>query len=491
MQVLLPIVLLLLLWTTRLPGLETLPLHNDEGLHLTRAVAVWAGHPFWAISDGKIINHWPIALFYPQQTPVLAGRIATVLTALVGLAAGWSVGRQQFGSRAALFAALAWVGSTYLAFYERLAFSDAQAGSLVVVTLWATVHAAHSESLRDAAGAGLVFGLATLFKFTAAPYALMVALLLLVYGTAPLRRRMLQFLTAAGSAAILFIIPLLYLLLRGDDFFSIALGWVGIGGGAESDLLTRFLDNSLRFADMIAGFGDLALAGALGGSALLVALRRRQGAILIGAATLPLVIMLILGREMMPRHYVVGLPVLLALGGAGIGLAFERAAAPARRWLTFIAAAGLVLIAALAARAASFDPLLLNLPVAVQAEHFNEHSSGYGLREAMRALDELPNDIPIIGSMFPDGCRRANFYAPAGRELICADAPGLAAIERALSERGMVYVLTDTAPLIGLDVMAAAAQLNAVTTRAAVYPRPGESETNSSVVLWLLERRSP
>lgn len=48
--------LLLLLFLSRLPGLQALPLHNDEGLHLTRALQVWKGHPFWDISDGKIIN---------------------------------------------------------------------------------------------------------------------------------------------------------------------------------------------------------------------------------------------------------------------------------------------------------------------------------------------------------------------------------------------------------------------------------------------------
>ena len=45
------LVLLLVLWGTRLLALEALPLHNDEGLHLTRAVEVWNGHPFWQISD--------------------------------------------------------------------------------------------------------------------------------------------------------------------------------------------------------------------------------------------------------------------------------------------------------------------------------------------------------------------------------------------------------------------------------------------------------
>ena len=70
------ILLLLALWATRLNALDLLPIHNDEGLHLTRAVEVWNGHPFWAISDGKIINHWLIAAFYPQNEPVFAGRIA-------------------------------------------------------------------------------------------------------------------------------------------------------------------------------------------------------------------------------------------------------------------------------------------------------------------------------------------------------------------------------------------------------------------------------
>ncbi|MBL8166041.1 MAG: hypothetical protein JNJ61_28915, partial [Anaerolineae bacterium] len=79
---------LLALWLTRAAALELLPLHNDEGLHLTRAVEVWNGHPFWVISDGKIINHWLIAAFYPQNAPAFAGRIATVFVALLGLAAG-------------------------------------------------------------------------------------------------------------------------------------------------------------------------------------------------------------------------------------------------------------------------------------------------------------------------------------------------------------------------------------------------------------------
>ena len=47
------ILLVLIFWLTRIAGLEALPLHNSEGLHLTRAIEVWNLHPFWEIRDGK------------------------------------------------------------------------------------------------------------------------------------------------------------------------------------------------------------------------------------------------------------------------------------------------------------------------------------------------------------------------------------------------------------------------------------------------------
>src|SRR5512134_803633 len=98
------ILLLLVLWAARLFALDSLPLHNDEGLHLTRAVEVWNLHPFWEIRDGKIINHFVIALFYPQNAPVFAGRIATLFVTIIGAAAGFALIRGRFGITAAVLA---------------------------------------------------------------------------------------------------------------------------------------------------------------------------------------------------------------------------------------------------------------------------------------------------------------------------------------------------------------------------------------------------
>jgi predicted membrane-bound mannosyltransferase len=124
------LILLLLLWATRLVSLTAMPLHNDEGLHLTRAVEVWSLHPFWEISDGKVINHWLIAAFYPQHAPDFVGRLATVLVGMIGLAAGYALVRRWYGAEAALMGGVLWLCAPYLFFYERTALSDAQAGAL-------------------------------------------------------------------------------------------------------------------------------------------------------------------------------------------------------------------------------------------------------------------------------------------------------------------------------------------------------------------------
>jgi hypothetical protein len=480
----LPILLLLVLWSSRLAALDALPLHNDEGLHLRRAVEVWNGNPFWQINDGKIVNSWLIAAFYPQFAPVFAGRIATVLVAMAGLAAGYALVRSCFGTGAALIAGGLWIASPYLYFYERLAFSDAQAGALVVVVLWASLRLARTGRTTDALLTGAALALAALFKVTAAPYALSVALVVLMLGQAPLHRRMGWLVLMAGVVALAFAGPMLVMILRGGGLFDIALGWIGAGAGGQPP---DPVDNLRRLADLLVSFGGpLVIAALIIG--LLALLLRRDGRILVLAAVLPFAIMVVFGREVMPRHYVVALPLWLVLSGAGIGLLIEALPARLRAPVT---------ATTLAALALGFAPVVLTadhpadaaLPAAVRAEHFTDHSAGTGLREAMRDLPaQIEPGIPVIASMFPDSCRRANFYAE-GATLTCTDAPGMQVISEALQQQGRVYVLTDFAPIIGIDAQALAASLGAQAERIAGYPRPSETEDSASVILWKLELR--
>jgi hypothetical protein len=499
---LLPVSLLLLYLLTRLPGLDVLPLHNDEGLHLTRAVEVWNGHPFWAISDGKIINHWPIAALDPRHAPLYAGRLPTLLVGLLGLAAGYALTRRLAGETGAVLAAALWIGTPYLFFFERQAFSDSQAGALVVLALWVAMTSSptgrreNTDTFLSPYGSavlvGACFAAAVMFKFTAAPYALAVALIL--WGMTPPTRRLLTLLVAGMAGFFCLLPPLLYLLLRGQDFFSIALGWIGAGVGPGGLAL---LGNLERLWLQWTGYGSITWALLLGVGLLLagwVAVGRgRMGAhhraplqMLLVGALLPLAIMLVLGREVMARHFVVALPVLMVTAGCGLGAGLNRIQSSASRWMaTGFGAVALLMGAAPFFLIAYNDPALLPLPADVRYEHVASHPSGYGLREAVRSLGDWVTQpgVPIIASMNPDSCRRANFEAGA-LHLRCTDAPGIKAIEAALTDYGAIYLLTDTAPLIGVDVTT----LDARRTRLAAFPRPDETEADASVVLWLLER---
>lgn len=475
------IALLLIFWAVRITALEVLPLHNDEGLHLTRAVEVWNLHPFWEIRDGKIINHFLIAAFYPQNTPVFVGRIATIFVSMLGLAAGYALIQRWLGVIPAVFAGMLWIASPYLHFFERLALSDAEAGALVVVAMWAAWHLAARGTLRHAIITGLALAAAMLFKFTAIPFTLLIALIVLLLAHYSLAQR-IRILGIIGVVVVMcFIPPLAYLILRGDDLFSIALAWIGVGSGSgESSLqlnLTAlaayFLDFGFPIWNVITGIGLV----------LLIGLKRRIGTIIVVSALLPLLIILVFGREVLPRHVVVALPTLLTLGGAGVGAWVQTQ--QRRSALSVILAVVLV---------GTFIPFMLHvqlspqharLPAAVRSQYITDHSGGYGLREAVLELPTLmePNAV-VIASMFPDSCHRANFYAQPGYTLTCTEAPGLDAINSVLQTHDAVYVLVESAPLIGVDVQGIPAISAEPVAR---YARPGDPPDTPSVVLWRLE----
>lgn len=488
-------------WLTRLPALQTLPLHNDEGLHLTRAVEVWNLHPFWEIRDGKIVNQFVIAAFYPQNAPVFVGRIATLFIALIGVSAGYALVRRRFGLVAAILGGIFWIASAYLLFFERLAFSDAEAGALVVLALLASDYLARTGRVRDALLTGLCFGLAALFKFTAFPFALSIAVIVLLTARYSFPKRLMLLVIGGLVTAVLFVIPIGYLVLRGADLFSIALGWIGVSGGSGGFAL---FDNLARLWATLIGFsptaavllviGLIALAGTPA-----VYRRAPTGWVYLLALALPLAVILVFGREVLPRHFVVALPLALILSGAGwVQLLIPAGHTPIspRDTIPGVRALGLILVLAVL-----IIPFAVNLPTQWNApdrqslpdterrQFITEHSAGYGLREAVQAFPQTVTraGTPIVASMFPDSCRRANFYAADGFTMRCTDAPGVDAIILALNEQGAVYMLVETPPLIGADIPALAESLGAQATRLAGYPRPGETAEEAAVTLWLVE----
>lgn len=411
---------------------------------------------------------------------MFVGRIATILVSLLGLAAGYALLAHTFGLAAALVGSTFWITSSYLFFYERIAFSDSQAGALIVLAVYFALRLRNTGKLRDVIFTGAAFSAAVLFKFTAAPYGLTVLLLLRWHEPRRLARDVLV-LALVGAAC--FAPVFAYLLLTGRDFFGIALAWIFTSGGGD----TTFAQNIVRLVEQWVGFGSgipfaLSLIGLIA-----LPLVRPYGVRLLLAWSAPLLVILLLGNDIQPRHYVVALPLGFLLAGAGWGRFLTQFAVVPQGRLILHGATTVLMIALLAtfipfAVEATRDPAALPLPDLVRRGHITEFSAGYGLREA---LLDLPNhaareDLPVIASMYPDSCRRANFYAMEGYRLLCGDAPMQTAIDAALAERGSALVLVEHAGVIGIMP----SDIAATATRIAGYPRPGETQETASVVLW-------
>ncbi|MFZ4814493.1 MAG: ArnT family glycosyltransferase [Phototrophicaceae bacterium] len=482
-----PLLLLLWVWfATRLHALESLPLHNDEGLHLTRAVEVWSGHPFWDITDGKIINHWPIALAIPQGNPVWAVRYPTLLLAVLGLSAGLAWIAHHFGRTASQVAGVVALLCGYLFFYERLGQSDAEAGALVMVALWACTLFLERNAFRWALICGGALALAVLFKFTAAPYALVITLWVIAAGNIPVWRRVQALLAMGAIGVAALAVPVLYLYSRGQPFFQIALRWIGSDDAPLGAKWPRNLAHLIEALTSFGRWGQFWLVCVLVGWIwLLTAVigwrwRVRWRAIIL---FIPPALIVILSGFVYPRHYVVTLLPLVLLTGAGWAHLLHTLPRIIRWPLG---------VAALVLCVANFSPFALRLyvdptqitptmlPALTQREYYTDHGSGFGLREAMLALPQtVAPDVPLIASMFPASCRRANFYAPTGYLLTCTDVPGLTAIQAALAESNVVYVLIDRLPGIGVSLEA----LPGAVTILGRYPRPSETESNAAIML--------
>lgn len=167
-----------------------------------------------------------IALFYPQNAPIFVGRIATVFVALPGLAAGFSIIQRWFGTAAGIIAAVLWLACPYLFFYERLALSDAEAGALIVVAIWAALRLTTTGRRREAVISGVFLAMATLFKFTAAPFAITITLIVLFVGDRPRGQRVSNLLLIGLVGVLCVVGPVIYAAVHGGGF-GIALNWLG------------------------------------------------------------------------------------------------------------------------------------------------------------------------------------------------------------------------------------------------------------------------
>jgi 4-amino-4-deoxy-L-arabinose transferase-like glycosyltransferase len=128
--------LIALYWFTRLNAIDSLAVFLDEANHMWWARDVWYLHPFRATVDGRVLNIWLIAAFYPFNAAVWTARFSVVTATTIGFASVLSTAQNYFSLRATVIAGLLYTFMPLTFFFERMALADSISAPFIALVIW-------------------------------------------------------------------------------------------------------------------------------------------------------------------------------------------------------------------------------------------------------------------------------------------------------------------------------------------------------------------
>jgi 4-amino-4-deoxy-L-arabinose transferase-like glycosyltransferase len=478
--------LLLVYWLTRLHNLTALPGFFDEAVHIRWAKLVWALQPFHAASDGRLLNIWAYAAFFPFGAGLFVARAVTVLAGLLGFAALLKLGQRLFSRRAVWLAGLIYVAMPYALFYDRMALADSFAAPLLTLALLAATQASEAGRRPERARpplwplvAGALLAALILTKLTDLLFAPLPLLVLLLHPRGePRGRAWARTATIYGAAALVLLAAVVMLkgLAQSD------LGFDLIAARTEAAPLAERLLSNARALWEFAGYlsPPITLLAVWG---LVLAPGNRGALVAAGLIALPAGALLAGSNVAESRFLAPILPMLALVAGYGASRILDWLTRPVWR----AGALGLFLLA-LAAGSARFtwqvwrSPGDLPLTAWDRFQYVEEWPAGFGLREtaalvfgpgAERPLDVVVSDeghIPQLSLYAP--------WEPGLHSLYAFDDGGVRLLHLPREQHDPFAGLADPArpALYVVEVPRYEAERNALAanlTLLARFPRPG------------------
>ncbi len=336
----LSIAVLVVLWLLRVPSIAQ-PMAADQSLYAYAGQQLIAGHaPYAAAWDQKppgihvvyalLWSVWPHDSVVPIADMAVAGLVAWLLVA---------IGRRRFTDSIGLGAAAAFLFFANPSMVYRLSgvYVRAQCETFIAlaVTLAIALAAAERRTGRHLIGIGVLLGAAFWLKYTAAPYALPVAVAILVWprdGQPSWRAGLREIAQVAGVGALTVAVPILAMAAAGaiPDLY-LATVTYNLAYSGETFERVSPLQYLFSFPIERAANDALWMLGGLGalGAAWRWLLAPRNAAALctlvilswVAAACLAI---LIIGARDSPQYFVQAAPALAMMAAVGLAPLFTQ-----------------------------------------------------------------------------------------------------------------------------------------------------------------------
>ncbi len=433
---------------SRLWDLGSLPPFIDELVHIDTGKSARGGNWTAGLGQWKWLSMQVYGLFLQLTDQWPWVRLLNVFTGLGVLCTTFAIGVTLGSIRLAFWSALVYAAIPYALFFDRLALTDSMQALCLAIILLLSIRLSQRRSNRDAVALGVVLSLAPMFKPSGFVFAALPLFVVLVLAKdEPLWRRpgnlwlaYAIFVPAAAWFRLSFLPPMHSGVILGPDLARLRL----VGG----DTLETFWVMLTPPVFLVAVIGGLALALGAGqgtarrrapGGAFLPGYGKRHPCfdedeqpyecsrtagfsrsrpphggrgrpysvqmnshtgcsrrVLLYAFVVSVVVSpyLLFSSGCFPRYYVPALPAIALL----VGEVFELAAAKLQRVLSdrlhAVAMAAVAAVVLIEAGVMSWniarDPLPGHYPQRIEQQYTTGWSSGYGLEELVRFLQDYP-----------------------------------------------------------------------------------------------------
>ncbi len=213
---------------SRLWNILAIPIFNDEAIYIRWAeiFSLHPTHPFMSLTDGK----QPLFIWFMGASlrvisdPLLAGRLVSVVTGLIGMIGIYRLTKELFSDKlTALMAALMYLVYPYSLMYDRMALYDSTLAMFAIWALYLEVILVRRNNYKTALITGLVIGGGMLTKSGALFFIYLLPLSLLLFPFKSKQifqdKNLMKWLKAAALAVIIALA--MYSLLRLSPNFKV------------------------------------------------------------------------------------------------------------------------------------------------------------------------------------------------------------------------------------------------------------------------------
>lgn len=414
------LVIFLIFMAIRLHQLMSFPPFLDEIDHIAWSRDVYTFHPFTGAINGKLFGLWWLAPFGLYGDGVLwLARAVTLLFGLIGVAALYRLGRDLVSVEAGLWAALLYVISPFMFFYERLALMDSYTMTWGILLAWASVKWAKAPRARYAILCGIILIMPLLAKATGLMLVVVPILALLFL---PPRITKAHLKTAAIVYGIFagFWGPFyLFLRWRGYSYFGTATNVVGTS--ETGNLVSRLLSNIGETIQIdVIYFTVPVVIGGIALALFLLIRHTRIAAFILSLTLIPLGGLLLFATKMSARYIMLHVPFLILWLAVGLTLLARMVK---QKWLVPVIVGAWTLLFVIPFLSQYWrDPAQLVLTPLERLEYITSDASGYGLEDAAQVLktqSSIPGQSVLVYGLLPT-CGGLDYFLPnSDFTLIC------------------------------------------------------------------------